>query len=106
MARQIRSRPTQETFRAKVSGRHAITLPVALRERLGIADGDTVELTVRGDEAWLRRVADESEPAEETDEAPPLIGILADYFTDREDVQRFLDEERSGWTEREERLGG
>lgn len=86
----------QTTFRAKVTGRHAITLPAALCRELGIAVGDTVELEISGQQAILRR---EDEYANES-----IRGILKDYFPDMESVMRFLEEEREGWEEREAQL--
>ena len=79
------------TFRATVTGRHTITLPAELRRRLGIAPGDAVEITVEGQQATLHKVTDQP--------TPELRGLLSDYFVDREDVQRFVDDERSGWEE-------
>ena len=83
--------PTRQTFRATVTGRHTITLPADLRRELDIAPGDAVEITIEGHQATLRKMAEQPTPA--------LRGLLADYFTDREDIQRFIDEERSGWEE-------
>ncbi|MBA2276406.1 MAG: AbrB/MazE/SpoVT family DNA-binding domain-containing protein [Chloroflexia bacterium] len=90
------SKPTTTTFHAKVTGRHTITLPAELRRHLGIENGDTIELELDGDHAVLRK------PVE--DPVAALEGILSDYFEDHEDVQRFLEEERSGWEEREAQL--
>ena len=81
-----------QTYRAKVTGRHAVTLPADLCRQLGIETGDTVEFEMIGSQALLRRA--ESEPT------PPLEGLLRDYFTDWEDINRFIEEERSGWEER------
>ncbi len=89
--------PAKTTFRAKVTGRHAITLPAELCRQLGITTGDSVEITLQGQQAMLRPA--HAEPV------PPLKGLLSDYFTDREDIQRFIEEERRGWAERDEKLG-
>jgi AbrB family looped-hinge helix DNA binding protein len=83
--------PTRQTFRATVTAQHTIILPADLRHELDIAAGDIVEITVDGGQTTLRKVADH--PMSE------LSGLLADYFTDREDVERFIDAERSAWDE-------
>jgi bifunctional DNA-binding transcriptional regulator/antitoxin component of YhaV-PrlF toxin-antitoxin module len=85
--------PAKTTFRAKVTGRHAITLPAELCRQLGIATGDSVEITLQGQQAMLRPA--HAEPV------PPLKGLLRDYFTDWDDINRFVQEERQGWEERE-----
>jgi bifunctional DNA-binding transcriptional regulator/antitoxin component of YhaV-PrlF toxin-antitoxin module len=83
----------REVFRAKVTGRHAITLPAVLCRQLDIATGDTVEIRLVGEQAFLRRAEDEP--------TPPARGLLRDYFRDWEDINRFVQEERQGWQDRE-----
>ena len=85
------------TYRAKVTGRHAITLPAALCRELSIENGDTVEFHLDGDRAVLKR-------AERDDPIPEAMGILKGYFESWEDVQRYVEEERRGWAEREANL--
>jgi bifunctional DNA-binding transcriptional regulator/antitoxin component of YhaV-PrlF toxin-antitoxin module len=85
---------TSRTYRAKVTGRHAVTLPADLCRRLNIAVGDTVEIELIGMQATIRRASDNP--------IPPARGILRDYFSSREEVQRFIEEERRGWEEDEE----
>jgi bifunctional DNA-binding transcriptional regulator/antitoxin component of YhaV-PrlF toxin-antitoxin module len=92
-------KPPKTEFRAKVTGRHAITLPAELCRRLQIETGDTVELALVGGQALLRK-APEDEPV------PELVGLLSDYFADWEDVKRFIEEERSGGEERDRLLYG
>lgn len=77
---------TSCTYRAKVTGRHAITLPADLCRRLNIATGDTVEFEVVGEQAVLRRAPE--------NEVPEARGMLRAYFSSREEVQRFIEEER------------
>ncbi|MGH2533314.1 MAG: AbrB/MazE/SpoVT family DNA-binding domain-containing protein [Thermomicrobiales bacterium] len=86
-------RHTPHTYRAKVTGRHAVTLPAELCRRLNISTGDTVEFEVIGVQALLRPATCEPNP--------PLEGLLSDYFADWEDINRFIEEERGGWEERE-----
>lgn len=81
------------TFRAKVTGRHAVTLPAGLCRQIGIEVGDIVEFEVSGNQALLK-LADE-EPEES------LRGILKGTFPDWEAIARFIEEERAGWDERE-----
>jgi bifunctional DNA-binding transcriptional regulator/antitoxin component of YhaV-PrlF toxin-antitoxin module len=83
-------------FRAKVTGRHAITLPAELCRALGIQVGDSVELELRDDHATVRRDAPQ--------ELPSARGILGGYFSSLEEIDRYVEEERRGWDEREDLL--
>jgi bifunctional DNA-binding transcriptional regulator/antitoxin component of YhaV-PrlF toxin-antitoxin module len=85
-----------KTYKAKVTGRHAITLPAALCREMGIEVGDTVELEVSGLQAILRLEDEEPEVS--------LRGILKDYFPDMDSVMRFLEEERAGWDEQTDQV--
>ena len=86
----------ERRYRAKVTGRHAITLPADLCRRLAIDNGDIVELHVAGQQATLMKVDDAP--------LPPARGILRGYFEDAEAVYRYIEEERRGWAEREQHL--
>jgi bifunctional DNA-binding transcriptional regulator/antitoxin component of YhaV-PrlF toxin-antitoxin module len=97
MSRKIAAAGQPPTYRAKVTGRHAVTLPAALCRELAIENGDTVEFQMAGNRAVLRRFDDEGT-------APEAKGILKGYFDSWEDVQRFVEEERRGWAEREANL--
>ena len=91
-------RTSGKIYRAKVTGRHAITLPAELCRTLGIEVGDTVELEINGDSVELR-------PTSDVPVLPisALRGILKPYFPDatRESIRAYLEEEREGWDERE-----
>jgi AbrB family looped-hinge helix DNA binding protein len=84
-----------KVYRAKVTGRHAITLPAELCRKLGIEVGDSVELEIKGGKAEIR-------PAVPVLPITALRGILKPYFPDSASIRAFLEEERSGWDEREE----
>ena len=84
---------TEKVYQAKVTGRHAVTLPAELCRELGIATGDTVQFTMRFGNVRMHRAGEEP--------APEAYGILAGYFDSIEDVNRFIREEREGWDERE-----
>jgi AbrB family looped-hinge helix DNA binding protein len=99
MAKTVPPKPPKTEFRAKVTSRRAITLPAELRRRLHLGAGDTVEFSLLDDLALLRK-AQEDEPV------PELMGPLSDYFTDWDDVKRFIEEERSGGEERDRLLHG
>src|SRR5262245_4409780 len=86
----------KQTYRAKVTGRHAITLPAELCRTLQIAVGDVVELTITGDRATRAKA--------ESEQIPPARGLLRGYFPDWESVNRYVEEERRGWVERETEL--
>jgi bifunctional DNA-binding transcriptional regulator/antitoxin component of YhaV-PrlF toxin-antitoxin module len=83
-------------FRAKVTGRHAITLPAELCRALVIQVGDTVEIELQGDHATLRR--------ETPREMPSARGILGGMFSSLDEIDRYVEEERRGWDEREDLL--
>jgi bifunctional DNA-binding transcriptional regulator/antitoxin component of YhaV-PrlF toxin-antitoxin module len=87
---------TNKTYRAKVTGRHVITLPAELCRQIGIEVGDVVEFEVNGNQAILR-LPDE-------DPVVSLRGILKDYFPDWESVEQFIEEERSDWERRTDQL--
>lgn len=77
------------TYRAKVTGRHAVTLPAKLCRTLGIENGDTVEFEVTGNQAVVRKV--------EAFDPRSLRGILKPYFRDWDDIVAFIEEERASW---------
>jgi len=77
------------TYTAKVTGRHAVTLPAKLCRTLGIENGDTVEFDVTGNQAVVRKTP--------VVDANDLRGILKPYFRDWDDAVAFLEEERSSW---------
>lgn len=88
----LKTKPTS-VFRAKVTGRHAITLPAELCRQLGIEVGDFVQIEIDGHTAVLSPVEDVSMTA--------IRDIMKRYFPDTASNQAFLQEERSGWDERE-----
>ncbi len=53
-ATQPKSTKSGTVYRAKVTGRHAITLPAELCRQLGIEVGDSVELEIKNGVAELR----------------------------------------------------
>ena len=77
------------TYKAKVTGRHAVTLPAKLCRELGIENGDTVEFQVTGRQAVIRKA--------EAFDPRSLRGILADDFHSWEDIVEFIETERAGW---------
>lgn len=97
---------TFPVFHLPVAEDGAVVLPDDLRRRLRLEHGDTLAFSVSHGSAFVTRTTRlrRAEPVE-YEETPPLAGLLKDYFTDRDDVQRFIEDERSGWEEREEMLG-
>lgn len=81
-------------YRAKVTGRHAITLPSEVCEALNISTGDHVEIRLNGKQASLAPVTT----------VPSARGLLKGCFRDWEEINRFIQEERAGWEERETML--
>lgn len=81
-----------KVYRAKVTGRHAITLPAELCRQLGIEVGDSVEIRQTAGRATIRRV-----PSDSARSAPPARGILQEEFKDWDDIQQFVAEERAAW---------
>jgi bifunctional DNA-binding transcriptional regulator/antitoxin component of YhaV-PrlF toxin-antitoxin module len=84
--------PAVRTYQAKVTGRHAVTLPAELCRVLGIEVGDTVQFTLQYGTVTMH-LASEPPP-------PQARGILAGHFETIEDVNRFIREERD-WDEHE-----
>lgn len=86
-----------KVYRAKVTGRHAITLPAELCRQLGIEVGDLVELEVRGGKAEIR-------PARERRiySLQELRGILRPLYRDWDDIQQHIKELRDEWDDHPE----
>lgn len=95
---KTKTAPEGKVYRAKVTGRHAITLPAELCQALDIQVGDYLELELKGEEVTMRPL-------------PPmpissLRGILKPYFPNAttETILAYLEEEREGLDEREAEL--
>jgi bifunctional DNA-binding transcriptional regulator/antitoxin component of YhaV-PrlF toxin-antitoxin module len=88
----------RRVYRVEVGEEGDLTLPRELSRDLGVQTGDLVEFQLNGEQAILTRA--EGSPQSS------LRGLLSDYFTDRDDVKRFIDEERSGWAGDEESTQG
>ena len=84
------------TYPATATTRDDIALPTELGEALGIAAGDTVEVRILDNQLIVRRVENETLPSPR--------GLLRDYFSDWDDINRFIEGERNGWEERDELL--
>lgn len=84
--------PSGKIYRAKVTGRHAITLPAELCRQLGIEVGDSVELELRDGKVELRV----SQPVPVVP-ISSLRGILRKDFRDWEDIQRYVRALRDEW---------
>ena len=78
-----------KTYRMRLGARRTITLPTELCDELGVSSGDALEIRVEQNTATISPVL------------PPARGILRGYFASWEDVNRFVEEERRGWEERE-----
>lgn len=86
---------TRTVFHLEITDEHTLVLPPELREQMGIRAGDAVAISVLGESAFIHKVpkAKAADPIE-TEPVPELKGLLRDYFTDHEDVRRFIQEER------------
>jgi len=73
----------------KVSKRHQISVPSAVRKRLGIKEGDRLLVEVKGDMMILLR-----EPSDYVDH---LAGLHEEIWCDV-DVDEYLEDERTAWT--------
>lgn len=91
---QPRKSKLGKVYRAKVTGRHAITLPAELCRELGIEVGDSVELEVRGDAVELRPA-----PEQRLYSLNELNGILRPFFKDWDDIQQHIKELREEWND-------
>ncbi len=92
-ATQPKSTRSGKVYRAKVTGRHAITLPAELCRQLGVGVGDSVEFVLQDGVVTLT--------AQPIPHISSLRGILKPYFPDSESIREYLEEERAGWDERE-----
>jgi bifunctional DNA-binding transcriptional regulator/antitoxin component of YhaV-PrlF toxin-antitoxin module len=84
------------TYPATATTREDIALPEELGRALGITTRDTVEVHVIGNQVILQRSSAES--------ASSPRGLLRDYFSDWEEINRFIEEERGGWEDRDKLL--
>jgi AbrB family looped-hinge helix DNA binding protein len=84
-------------YRAKVTGRHAITLPAELCRQLGIEVGDSVDLEVRGGKVELRPTR-----VPRIYSIQELQGILRPFFKDWDDILQHIKELRDEWDDFEE----
>jgi bifunctional DNA-binding transcriptional regulator/antitoxin component of YhaV-PrlF toxin-antitoxin module len=84
------------TYPATATTREDIALPEELGRALGIATSDTIEVRVIGKQVILQRSFDQP--------APGPRGLLSDYFSSWEDVNRFIEEKRGGWEDRDQLL--
>ncbi len=84
------------TYRATSATGPEIALPEELGRAIGVAAGDIVEVRVRGNQLVLQRSQSRSSPSPR--------GLLRDYFSSREEIERFIEEERSGWEARDKLL--
>lgn len=73
----------------KVSKRYQISVPSAVRKRLGIKEGDRLLVEVKGDMLMLLR-----EPRDYVDH---LSGLHEEIWRDV-DVNEYLEGERAAWT--------
>lgn len=86
---------TERVFNAKVTGRHAITLPAELCRELKIRAGDRVEFYLKYGAVTMQKAGG----------APPLEarGILADYrYESVEAMNRDIRDGRGTWTSEDE----
>ena len=77
------------TYKAKVTGRHAVTLPAKMCRALGIENGDTVEFEVDGNHAVVRKA--------EVFDPSSLRGIWADDFPTWKSIVDYVETERAAW---------
>lgn len=91
------SQPTavRTVFHLEIGDDLTLALPLELREQLELEAGDVVAISVFGGHGSIYKVpkARATEPVV-TEPIPEAMGLLRDYFTDSDDVRRFLDEER------------
>ena len=100
MASTTNATNTFPVFHLEVTDEHTIVLPPELRERLGVEAGDVLAISVVGGQGRVYKAtrADAARPVVFED-VPEAMGLLSDYFKDRDDVRRFLDEERGKATD-------
>lgn len=93
-------------FLLEITDEDAIVLPAELRGRLGVGPGDVLAVVVVGNQARISEATKaDAARTDDGEPVPQLEGLLQAYFIDREDVRRFIEDERRGWEEREATLG-
>lgn len=95
---------TRTVFHLEITDDHALVLPPELRAQMGVEAGDIVAVSVLGNGGFLHKVPRErlAQPVV-TEPVPALKGLLRDYFTDWDDVNRFVQEERGHEGERDKK---
>ena len=88
---------THPIFHLQLTDEHAIVLPPDLRRRLGVEAGDTLAISIAGNQGFVYKTtkAKAAQPVVSA-KVPEAKGLLRDQFADREDVQRFVEELRRG----------
>ena len=91
MGSTTESTDTFPIFHVEFTDKHAIVLPPELRRRLGVEAGDVVAISALDGQGLIHKVqrAKAAEPVV-YENFPEAEGLLRDYFTDHEDVPRFL----------------
>ena len=97
MATTTPSADTYPIFHLEITDQHAIVLPPELRERLGVEASDVLAFSVAAGQGFVYRVpkAKAADPVV-YEKIPELKGLLSDYFTDWDDINRFVQDERRG----------
>ena len=95
--------PERRKMRLHLNDDGIAMLAETLRAALDLAPGDEVELTTGNGQATLRKVPPPATPEEATAAVAALRGLLRDYFKDWGDINQFIEEERHGWVDRQER---
>ena len=95
MTTAVGQQAVQTIFHLQISPERALILPDDLLRQLGVEPGDVLALSVHSGHGLLHK-APKAQPAQpvETEPVPEVEGLLADYFTDHEDVLRFIEDER------------
>ena len=95
MASTVDEQAVRTVFHLQTSPERTLILPDDLLRQLGVEPGDVLALSVHSGHGLLHK-APKAQPAQpvETEPVPEVEGLLADYFTDHEDVLRFIEDER------------
>lgn len=97
MATAADQQATQPFYHLHIGPERTLVLPEALLRQLGIEPGDALIVSVRAGYGVLHKArADSWDGSADGGAVPEIEGMLADYFTDHEDVLRFIEDERGG----------
>jgi antitoxin PrlF len=79
----------KEKYTSPISSKGQVTVPLAIRKRLGVGAGDRIEFVFEGDRTVIRPLRDNTDPFEK------YVGILGPFPGGEEGIKAWIDDMRS-----------